>query len=299
MFNLRGIRTLLGPQRVLSSRSFMSKGKNNRKSIGLFTETIESNRERDPNRKFKIALLGTIPVITLYLGWWQIQRLEWKQNLLATISSRIKAEPLVLNSIMLDSEIPEEWEYRTFLARGEFLHDRELLLGPRTFDGQIGYYVFTPFRLDNGYIVLVRRGWVSKEKKDPRTRTATLDYSTVTIKTQLRRGEKGNYFSPANVPDQNQWYYVNVQEMAEYTGSLPILVEVITDESQYKMSKWIEEGTPVPRAPEVHLSNNHAQYTVVWLSLSVLTTIMTIMFARGGARRLPSSNHHPLTKRRG
>jgi surfeit locus 1 family protein len=47
-----------------------------------------------------------------------------------------------------------ELEYRRFYARGTFLHDQEILMGPRTRgEGSIGYFVITPFRRDNGQVM--------------------------------------------------------------------------------------------------------------------------------------------------
>ena len=54
-----------------------------------------------------------------------------------------------------------------------------------------GYYVFTPFRkADDGELVIVNRGWIPREKKDPATRKAGQIEGTVTIEGLLRNGEE-------------------------------------------------------------------------------------------------------------
>ncbi|CAG8663219.1 23006_t:CDS:2 [Gigaspora rosea] len=53
-----------------------------------------------------------------------------------------------------------------------------MLLGPRTFDNKHGYYVITPLERDNGTTVLVKRGWISKDKAGLSTRKNNQDYDT-------------------------------------------------------------------------------------------------------------------------
>ena len=66
---------------------------------------------------------------------------------------------------------PTEAEFRRVQLHGRFDHDREFYLAARSQNGNVGYWVVTPFLLaDGGGAVLVNRGWVPNEKKLPETR---------------------------------------------------------------------------------------------------------------------------------
>ncbi len=58
---------------------------------------------------------------------------------------------------------------------GEFDHDHSIELGPKTRDGQLGYHVFTPLKRGEGQdTILVNRGFVKREFRDPKARPASL-----------------------------------------------------------------------------------------------------------------------------
>lgn len=60
-----------------------------------------------------------------------------------------------------------EFAYRKVYLTGEFDHDHEILLGPKTRDGELGYHVITPLLRGPGQdTILVNRGFVKRVKKD-------------------------------------------------------------------------------------------------------------------------------------
>jgi len=115
-----------------------------------------------------------VPLTTFGLGTWQVFRYQWKQNLIQELEAKTMAEPVEMTTNM---ERIEALNYSRVKMLGEFDHSKELYLGPRTFNqstygsAEGGYHVITPFTLQgSGERVLVNRGWVSKNKKDPNNR---------------------------------------------------------------------------------------------------------------------------------
>lgn len=108
------------------------------------------------------ALLGVL--VLLGLGTWQLERLEWKETLIAEYLARRAAPPIALPDPIGD---PVALDNRRVRLVGRFLHDRELYLGARSYKDEVGFHVVTPFRLDDGRAVMVDRGWVPARSRFP------------------------------------------------------------------------------------------------------------------------------------
>ncbi|KAG8415342.1 surf-like protein [Metarhizium acridum] len=223
-----------------------------------------------------IILLALIPVTAFALGTWQVRRLSWKTELIAKLEDRLVRDPLPLPPSVDPSAI-RDFDYRRVYATGTFRHDQEMLIGPRMRDGKDGYMVVTPLERENGTTILVNRGWISKAHRDQRTRPDSLPRGQVTVEGLLREPWKKNMFTPENRPERGQFYFPDVKQMAQLTGSQPVWVEVTMEPEFMRMMDFEARGIPYGRPAEVNLRNNHAQYIFTWYGLSVATAIMLYM----------------------
>ena len=158
-----------------------------------------------------------------------------------------------------------------------------MLIGPRMREGQDGFLVITPLERDGGKsTILVNRGWISKKLRDQKDRRLGLPQGEVTVEGLLREPWKKNMFTPDNKPEQGIFYFPDVSQMAEFTGSQPIwieqtmgtstwpslLISLITESSlvpdMVEAFNREAKGIPVGRAAEVNLRNNHTQYIFTW-----------------------------------
>lgn len=163
------------------------------------------------------------------MGTWQIQRLDWKTNLIAKLEDRILRPPLPLPP-SVNPEAIDEFDYRRVYATGRFRHDQEMLIGPRMHEGHDGYLVVTPLEREGESTILVNRGWISKKLGDQQSRKKGLPEGQVTVEGLLRSPWKKNMFTPANKPSEGKFYFPDVYQMAELSGSQPIWVEATTGE---------------------------------------------------------------------
>ncbi|KAG0329175.1 surf-like protein [Podila humilis] len=244
----------------------------------------QSSRTQSGRRKWGAVTIGLAlcPIITFGLGTWQVQRLRWKVDLIENLEDRMALDAIPLPR-KVNLNVIEDFEYRKVKVTGHFRHDQEMLLGPRTRgDGQPGYFLITPFERVNGSKILVRRGWVPREKKNQETRLDGLTQGEVTVEGLLRSGEqKASSFVPENSPEKNEWYSLDLETMAKQADCQPVVVEMILDTPAHMIkSELIDKDIPVGRSPVVELRNHHKEYIVTWYSLCVATTAMLYILMR-------------------
>lgn len=154
-----------------------------------------------------------------------MQRLDWKTKLIAKFEDRLVRPPLPLPP-RLDPEAIHEFDYRRVYARGHLRHDQEMLIGPRLWEGEDGFMVVTPLERGNGEsTVLVNRGWIPRKLANQKDRPEGLPQGEVVVEGLLREPWQKNMFTPVNDPKAGKFYFPDIEQMAELTGSQPIWIE--------------------------------------------------------------------------
>ncbi|WVQ79618.1 hypothetical protein IAT38_001718 [Cryptococcus sp. DSM 104549] len=226
-----------------------------------------------------------VPILTGFLGVWQIKRLQWKLNLIEEVDRNLSKAPMLLpNSINL-AALPD-FSYRRVMAKGHFTGP-PILLGPHTYDGIPGYHLILPLVRDGGSTILVNRGFITTtraqairagEVPDGLAPDGGPSKEEIVVEGLLPSTGQRTRWSPDNNLETNEWFWKDVEGMAEYVGGKeknvqPVLVDAI-DESDNAPTMMMQKGSPVGRPPHVELRNQHAQYAFIWLSLSGATTCM-------------------------
>ena len=204
--------------------------------------------------------------ILISLGVWQVQRLAWKEGILAEIDGRIGDAPVSLPAVPdpdADAYLPVEV---SGILRADYLR----VLVSRKQVGA-GYRIIRPMLHDDGDI-LIDLGFVPVAEADdlryeegPPTR----------IIGNLQWPQETDSYTPAPDLNDNIWFARDVAAMAEALGTRPILV-VRRDAPQ--------SGGPVTPMPvdTAAIPNDHLQYAITWFSLAAIWSVMTIYFLRRG-----------------
>lgn len=104
-----------------------------------------------------LATIVLLPIMT-GLGLWQLDRAGQKQRLQAEYDRRQQEPAAPLRAVL---EHPEALRFRQVVARGQYEPEQQILIDNRVYQGQAGYHVMTPLRIEDGAVrVLVNRGWV-------------------------------------------------------------------------------------------------------------------------------------------
>jgi surfeit locus 1 family protein len=220
-------------------------------------------------------------VILLSLGTWQVERLHWKEGLLADIAERRAAAPIQLSDIEAIRKSGGDIEYRRVSATGTFDHARERHFFA-TFNGQTGFYVYAPMTLADGRILFVNRGFVPYEMKDPRTRAAgeVAGQQTVTGYARVRLGEKPSSIVPDNDLAKNIFYWKDLDAMVSTTGiDAGKVVQFFVDADASVASPG---GWPKGGVTQFDLPNSHLQYAVTWygLAAALVAVVIGMVFRR-------------------
>jgi surfeit locus 1 family protein len=220
----------------------------------------------------------TIPAVVLMLGLgaWQLQRLQWKEGLIAERTERIGAPPIALPGPKGDVS---DLEYNRVQVTGEFQHEKEMFLGARSMNGNAGYHLVTPLRLADGRVLFVDRGWIPLERKDPGRRAAGQIAGQVPLSAVIRLKGRQNWLVPDNRPDLNFFFWMDLPAMARLSA-LP----------QAETRFYLEAGPaknpggyPIGGQTRIDLPNDHLQYAITWFSLALALIVIYILYHRRAA----------------
>jgi len=223
-----------------------------------------------------LGLLCALTIAALTkLGIWQLERRVWKLNLIEQIEHRVSAAPV-------SAPGPEQWPrmtaerdaYRRVRVAGHYLNDRETLVQAVTRLGN-GFWVLTPLRTGDGFTILVNRGFVPPDQRDPATRAGGLIDGTTVVSGLMRMTEPQGGFLRANNPAADRWYSRDVAAISaarQINLAAPYFIDA--------------DATPVPgRVPVggltvIELPSNHLVYALTWFALALMLAGAVIYIGR-------------------
>jgi cytochrome oxidase assembly protein ShyY1 len=115
-----------------------------------------------------IAVAIVFAVACGFLSNWQFTRNADRAQQLALVARNYDAEPVALETIIAPGTVlgtADEW--RPVTLEGEYLADEQLLVRNRPHGGTAAFEVLVPFRLADGRVLLIDRGWVRPGEDQP------------------------------------------------------------------------------------------------------------------------------------
>ncbi|MCE9649996.1 MAG: SURF1 family protein [Parvibaculum sp.] len=223
------------------------------------------------NRFFRPMLWPTLVTlaalaILVGLGAWQLERLQWKLGLIATIEQRMAepAAPVPVESAWSALDL-KALEYRHLRLAGTFQNDKELHYFTQNDDGDPGYDIVTPLALAQGGVVLVDRGFVPLEKKDASTRAAGQIEGETSLTGVARAPQARGLFSNADDVAKNIWYTRDPKTMGEALKLEHVAPFYVEADGAPNAG-----GFPVGGRTQVNIRNEHLQYAITWFGLAAV-----------------------------
>ncbi len=229
-------------------------------------------------KRFWLLTVISALVIALLigLGTWQLQRLAWKQDLIATLQARLHTPPRPLAEVMRAKSAGQDIAFARVALSGQFVDLPPLRLHAVR-QGVMGTQLFSPFLDASAHVVFVDIGFTPfpdqiQIPKGPRRVVAR-------VRLPEARGLR-----PANDGAKNRWYWRDMAAMNADFGPSGV---PFTLEAERPMLAGV---TPHPVTPD-SLTNRHLGYALTWYSFAVIWVVIYVLLVRRmrGAQRLSQS----------
>jgi surfeit locus 1 family protein len=213
-----------------------------------------------------VMAVGMLAVL-LGLGTWQVERLHWKQGVLAQIA-RAEAAPAVRLPAAPESytKVQVTGRLRDDLAASYGAEVRDTPLGT-----ELGSQLIVPLERDDGDPVLVDRGWVPDKRLRPMARLE----GDVTLEGYVRPSDTPGLFSATDNPAGRQFYTLDAATIGAALGLPHLAPFILVAMGPAPPEHYPDPARHLPRPP-----NNHLSYAITWYGLAIALVVIFVLWAR-------------------
>lgn len=220
------------------------------------------------------ALAITAIVVFVDLGFWQLDRLKWKTDLLQKIDAEKSVDA---NAVpLIDLIDNEDNNLRRGYLSGVWADGGSVRVGPKAVNGVWGYWIITPLKLENDEIILINRGWMD-DARAVVTANAVPSKSVVKVTGTLRKSDAK---SNAVGGDARLWHVLDIAGISKALGKDHAAKLVLFAESVAPADDAGFKPAPVSAS----LRNAHLQYAIFWFGAAVLLAVLCAFVSLRGRR---------------
>jgi len=265
------------------------------------------------------VLFGSLIGLTFGLGSWQVNRYFWKGKVMEERAKLLSRDPVPLQILCeriknaLPDDVLDDLLYSVVEVDGVLELDKAVLVGPRAppkhstaYDDRSlsaeksGYYIYAPLRCEDGYRLMVCRGWLptSQLKSFPsqslvETHLKQLGGDRLRLSGVVCHGEKEPNFA-ALPPDRKnrRYFWIDMADMAASVGmdaaedpGAGLLYLNALEVSVLGGDNNKDNPLPALKPKAAHMDFyvttwTHMGYALTWYSLSACTLAMTLLKLR-------------------
>ena len=211
-----------------------------------------------------LILTVIFAIVCCALGTWQLNRRAEALAEVARIDANYDADPVPVAEALPDPaafDVDQRWQ--VVALTGEFLADEEVVVRNRPFEGSSGFEVITPFRLDDGTVFMVDRGWIAQNSQGRPSEATPTPSGRVEVTARLKAGEER---IAGRTTTGVELATIDLDELAErvdgpaYTGAYGVLVQSGAD---------VDEP-PLAAARPIRDEGPHLSYALQWYVFALL-----------------------------
>ncbi|MGZ3277496.1 MAG: SURF1 family protein [Caulobacteraceae bacterium] len=207
------------------------------------------------------ALVLVCLAILIGLGVWQLQRLKWKEDLLARVKALQSAPARPLDGVLKSGG---DLDFVRVSFDCPDLERRPMLRLFGVLDGMAGYRLITACPIAGGAYssILVDRGFTPQDQA-PAAMQPGRAILPGPVTGVLRRGDRATFVTPANRVAENLWYSRDVPAMAgQLHAARPAPVYLMIERPAP-----LGPG-PIPAPVPANIPNRHFEYALTWFGLA-------------------------------
>jgi cytochrome oxidase assembly protein ShyY1 len=211
-----------------------------------------------------LALTVVFALVCVFLGQWQLARRADAVAENNRVAENYDAAPRPIDEVLagLDSfDTDDKWT--AVSLTGSYLSDSQLLVRNRPLDGQPGFELLVPFRLDDGDVIIIDRGWLpTGQLQDKPDVVPDAPQGEVTVVARLKAGEprlEGRKAAEGEIPSIDLPTIAKTLDAPVYTGAYGALASE---------SPSADTGTLGTRPPEDE--GPHLSYAFQWFVFALL-----------------------------
>jgi cytochrome oxidase assembly protein ShyY1 len=214
-----------------------------------------------------LALVIVFAIACSALGTWQFNRRAEALAEVARIDANYDADPVSVAEALPDPagfDVDQRWQ--VVALSGRYLADEEVVVRNRPFEGSSGFQVITPFRLDDGRVFMVDRGWIAQGSDGRPSEVPAPPEGDVEVSVRLKAGE-GRIQGRTSTGDE--FATIDLEELAErvgqpsFTGAYGVLVQSPADAAE----------PPLAAARPVRDEGPHLSYALQWFVFALLAFV--------------------------
>ncbi|MDQ0742948.1 cytochrome oxidase assembly protein ShyY1 [Clavibacter sp. B3I6] len=220
------------------------------------------------NRRWAGYLLVAVvfAIACVLLSHWQFARRDEALAEIAKVEDNWDSAPLPVDQVLADtSSYVDTQKWTPVSMTGTYLVDEQLLARNRPFNGQPGFEVLTPLRLEDGRVFVVDRGWVPiGNSQDSPDSVPAPPEGQVTVTARLKAGEPE---LPGRSAPAGQIATVHLPDIAgrvdapTYTGAYGLLIS-----ESPAPAEAAPFATPRPAEDE----GPHLSYAFQWIVFAII-----------------------------